>query len=112
MPKVANTKRGYTVALQADEIIPRGRAIEVQADAAIDPQAWRGVAVAGQRVNVKPSDDGKRATIDTQNLPPGTHTLRVGELWSKRSGAALPGMELDRDTTRHRMPTASRFPSV
>lgn len=94
MPKVANTKRGYAVALQADEIIPRGRAIEVQADAAIDPQAWRGVAVAGQRVNVKPSDDGKRATIDTQNLPPGTHTLRVGELWSKRSGAALPGMEL------------------
>lgn len=89
-----NRRPGYAVELQAGEVVPRGRAIVISADAAVSPEAWRGVAVAGQRVNVKAQADGRGAAIDTSTLTPGSHMLRVEELWSKRSGKSLPDSEI------------------
>ncbi len=92
MPRPKRKSRGYTLELQAGEIVPRGRSIVLTADSAIDPEAWRGVAVAGHRVAARASKSGRRAVIDTSNLPVGAHTLHVSELWSQRSRARLPGL--------------------
>ena len=96
MPKsdAANRKPGYAIELQAGEVVPRGRPIVISAGAAVSPEAWRGVAVAGQRVNVKPLSDGTAAEVDTSTLPVGPHRLRVEELWSKRSGKRLPDTDI------------------
>ncbi len=91
----ARDKAGYTIDLQSGELILRGRGIVIRAAAAIAADAWRGVAVAGQRINLALSKDGRSAEIDTRGLPCGAHTLRVHELWSQRSGQRLPDTELD-----------------
>jgi hypothetical protein len=87
-------KLGWAVDLQAGELIPRGRPIIIRAAAAISPNAWRGVAVAGQRISVRPLEDGRDVEVDTSQLPPGPHNLRVEELFSKRSGKRLPSGEI------------------
>lgn len=89
-----NRKPGYIVELQAGEVVPRGRPILIMADAVVSPEAWRGVAVAGQRINVKALSDGRSAEVNTLTLPPGSHQLRVEELWSKRSGKRLLNTEI------------------
>lgn len=81
---------GWSVELQAGEVIPRGRPIVIRAEAAISPAAWRGVAVAGQRISVKAFDDGRGAEVDTSKLPLGPHHLRVEELLTQRSNKRLP----------------------
>jgi len=89
-----NRRPGYAVELQAGELVPRGRAIVISADAAVSTEAWRGVTVAGQRINVKALADGRGAEVDTSKLAPGPHQLRVEELWSKRSGKRLPDADI------------------
>ena len=82
-------QRDYTVALRAGEIVPRGRSIVVTAEAAVSPEAWRGISVAGQRINLKPLGNGRGAEIDTSTLELGSHVLHIAELWSSRSGKRL-----------------------
>ena len=96
MPKsdAGNRRPGYSIELQAGEIVQRGRPIVISAVAAVSPEAWRGVSVAGQRVNVRPLSDGRTAEVDTSTLPVGPHRLRVDELWSKRSGKRLPDNDI------------------
>lgn len=96
MPKsdFPNSKPGYTVSLQADEVVPRGRSIVITADAVVSPESWRGVSVAGMRIQVLPLDDGRSAEVNTAALAVGPHCLRIKELWSKRSGKRLPDTEV------------------
>ncbi len=87
--KSTTKERGWSVDLQPGEVIPRGRPIVVHANAAIAKDGWSGLAIAGQRVAVKPGKDDRAAEVDTSTLPPGRHTLRIDELILKRSSEKL-----------------------
>ena len=97
MPKAATVDRksGFSVELQAGEIVPRGRALVIRAGASVSSEAWRGATVLGHRVDVKPKADGLGAEISTTGLPCGSHSLLVGELWSKRSGVRLLDTQIE-----------------
>ena len=84
-PKAAR----YALTIRAGEIVRRGTLIELQTGAVIDPEAVRGLSVAGHRANVEVVDDGRRLRIDTAALPTGSHTLLVQEIWTQRSRSRL-----------------------
>jgi hypothetical protein len=63
--------------------------IAVHAAVKISPDAVRGIAVAGQRIAVERTDDGKTVRLDSRELPTGSHTLRIEEVWVQGGGARL-----------------------
>ena len=84
-PKAAR----YALTIRAGEIVRRGTLIELQTSAVIDPEAVRGLSVAGHRTNVEVVGDGRKLRVDTSALPTGSHTLLVQELWTQRSRSRL-----------------------
>lgn len=68
------------VSIRRDEVVLRGRAIQVKLESEIAPESIGGVAVAGQRADLRLSDDRRVVTVDTSGLPVGPHELRIEEL--------------------------------
>ncbi len=85
----ATTTVRYTVNIRPGEVVRRGTVIAVYAAVKISPDAVRGVAFDGQRIAVERTDDGKTVRLDSRELPAGSHTLRIDEVWVQGGGARL-----------------------
>ena len=74
-------KPGWAVELQAGEVAPRGRPIIIRTEAAISPEAWRGIAVAVQaptHIHFLRNRDGHLAKLPVAMLA----TESGGNMWT------------------------------
>ena len=90
------TERSVAVNVEPNEVVLGGRPIEVRAPAALDAETARAViALTTAPAQVALSRDKRTATLEVDGgLPPGPHTLRVGELVSARGERLSEPVEL------------------
>lgn len=100
----AARRREPKLNLNAGEILPRGRPIEIRFASALAEEAQRGITVAGQRIDLRAGRDGRSYVIDTTRLPPGSHRLRLRELWSRRGAERLAEEEIAFEVVETRAP--------
>lgn len=90
----AARRREYTLNVRAGEIVPRGRPIEIGFAQALHEEARRGITLAGQRIEVRDAGDGRSFVIDTAALAPGSHRLRLEDLWAARGGKRMSDADI------------------
>ena len=69
-----------SVSIAADEVVVRGTPIVVTLPAKARADEVGGIAVQGRRARVTLAEGGKTVTVDTTDLPTGSHRLLVQEL--------------------------------
>ena len=110
------TERSVAVNVEPNEVVLGGRPIEVRAPAALDAETARAViALTTAPAQVALSRDKRTATLEVDGgLPPGPHTLRVGELVSARGERLSEPVELPFfvSDSRAKVPATLRVESI
>jgi hypothetical protein len=112
MPSV----REVAVSVERNEVVLGGRPIEVRAPAALDVSTASAViALASAPASVSLSRDKRTATLDVDGgLPPGPHTLHVGELVSAKGERLSEPVEVPFfvSDSRAKVPSTLRVESI
>ena len=110
------SQRAVAVNVEPNEVVLGGRPIEVRAPAALDAETARAViALPTAPAAVSLSRDRRTATLDVDGgVPPGPHTLRVGELVSARGERLSEPVEVPFfvSDSRAKVPATLRVESI
>jgi hypothetical protein len=108
--------RAVAVNVECNEVVLGARAVQVRAPAALDADTARAViGLSSAPTSVSLSKDKRSATLDVDGgLPPGPHTLRVGELVSARGERLSEPVEIPFfvSDSRAKVPAALRVESI
>jgi hypothetical protein len=110
------TKQQVAVSVEPNEVVLGGRPIEVRAPAALDVRTASAViGLATAPAGVSLSRDKRTATLDVDGgLPPGPHTLHVGELLSAKGERLSDPVEVPFfvSDSRAKVPSTLRVESI
>jgi hypothetical protein len=84
------------ISVEAHEIVPASRRLNLRAAAALDPESARGAfSLQGHPATVRLSKNRRAASLEVEgDLPPGPQTLRVGELLTPKGKAVAAARDV------------------